>query len=142
MIEIEPLYTTEALATGAGRNGRVQAGDGNIDMNLAIPKEMGGSGDGANPEQLFAAGYAACFHSALQSVARQAKKDLGESSVGARVSIGKAGQGFGLAVALEVVIPGLPHDEAQQLADQAHQVCPYSNATRGNIRVDVTVVED
>ena len=103
---------------------------------------MGGSGQGMNPEQLFAAGYAACFHSALQMVARQAKKDLGDSSVGARVSIGQAGKGFGLAVALEVVVPALPHDEAQQLADQAHQVCPYSNATRGNIRVDVTVVDD
>ena len=132
MIEIEPLYTTEAIATGGGRNGHVRTADGRVDMDLAIPAEMGGSGDGANPEQLFAAGYAACFHSALQSVARQAKKKLGDSSVGARVSIGKAGEGFGLAVTLE----------AQQLADAAHQVCPYSNATRGNIRVDVQVVDD
>ena len=91
MIEIEPLYTTEAIATGGGRNGHVRTADGRVDMDLAIPAEMGGSGDGANPEQLFAAGYAACFHSALQSVARQAKKKLGDSSVGARVSIGKAG---------------------------------------------------
>ena len=104
MIEIEPLYTTEAIATGGGRNGHVRTADGRVDMDLAIPAEMGGSGDGANPEQLFAAGYAACFHSALQSVARQAKKKLGDSSVGARVSIGKAGEGFGLAVTLEVVI--------------------------------------
>ena len=103
---------------------------------------MGGTGAGANPEQLFAAGYAACFHSALQSVARQAKKKLGDSSVGARVSIGKAGEGFGLAVTLEVVIPDLPQDEAQQLADAAHQVCPYSNATRGNIDVKITVTDD
>ena len=142
MIEIEPLYTTEAIATGGGRNGHVRTADGRVDMDLAIPAEMGGSGDGANPEQLFAAGYAACVHSALQSVARQAKKKLGDSSVGARVSIGKAGEGFGLAVTLEVVIPDLPQDEAQQLADAAHQVCPYSNATRGNIRVDVQVVDD
>jgi len=141
MIEIEPVYTTEAIATGAGRNGHVQSPDGRVSEDLAIPVEMGGSGKGTNPEQLFAAGYAACFHSALQMVARQAKKDLGDSSVGARVSIGQAGEGFGLAVALEVVIPALPHDEAQQLADKAHQVCPYSNATRGNIRVDVTVVK-
>lgn len=137
MIEIEPVYTTEAIATGAGRNGHVQSPDGRVSEDLAIPVEMGGSGKGTNPEQLFAAGYAACFHSALQI-----KKDLGDSSVGARVSIGQAGEGFGLAVALEVVIPALPHDEAQQLADKAHQVCPYSNATRGNIRVDVTVVDD
>ena len=124
MIEIEPVYTTEAIATGAGRNGHVQSPDGRVSEDLAVPVEMGGSGKGTNPEQLFAAGYAACFHSALQMVARQAKKDLG------------------VAVALEVVIPALPHDEAQQLADKAHQVCPYSNATRGNIRVDVTVVDD
>lgn len=135
MIEIEPVYTTEAIATGAGRNGHVQSPDGRVSEDLAVPVEMGGSGKGTNPEQLFAAGYAACFHSALQMVARQAKKDLGDSSVGARVSIGQAGEGFGLAVALEVVIPALPHDEAQRLADKAHQVCPYSNATRGNIRV-------
>ena len=142
MIEIEPVYTTEAIATGAGRNGHVQSPDGRVSEDLAVPVEMGGSGKGTNPEQLFAAGYAACFHSALQMVARQAKKDLGDSSVGARVSIGQAGEGFGLAVALEVVIPALPHDEAQRLADKAHQVCPYSNATRGTIRVDATVVDD
>ncbi|MSS46713.1 organic hydroperoxide resistance protein [Cutibacterium sp. WCA-380-WT-3A] len=142
MIDIEPLYTIEAIATGAGRNGHVQSADGRVSEDLAIPVEMGGTGKGANPEELFAAGYAACFHSALQMVAREAKKKLGDSSVGARVSIGKAGEGFGLAVALEVVVPDLPHDEAQELADKAHQVCPYSNATRGNIRVDVTVVDD
>lgn len=100
MIEIEPVYTTEAIATGAGRNGHVQSPDGRVSEDLAVPVEMGGSGKGTNPEQLFAAGYAACFHSALQMVARQAKKDLGDSSVGARVSIGQAGEGFGLAVAL------------------------------------------
>lgn len=142
MIEIDPLYTTEAIATGAGRDGHVRTADGRLSLDLAVPAEMGGTGEGANPEQLFAAGYAACFHSALQAVARQAKTPLGDSSVGARVSIGRAGEGFGLAVALEVVIPDLPHDEAQRLADAAHQVCPYSNATRGNIRVDVTVVDD
>ena len=142
MIEIEPVYTTEAIATGAGRDGHVQTADGRVSLDLAIPKEMGGNGNGANPEQLFAAGYAACFHSALQAVARQAKKDLGDSSVGARVSIGKADEGFGLAVMLEVVIPNQPQDEAQQLADAAHMMCPYSNATRGNIRVDIVVAND
>lgn len=139
---MEPLYTTESLATGAGRSGNVRSADGSLDFALAVPEEMGGSGNGANPEQLFALGYAACFHSALQAVARAQKKDLGDSSVGARVSIGKEGEGFALAVELEVVIPAQPHDEAQALADAAHQVCPYSNATRGNIPVAVTVSED
>ncbi|WP_237188530.1 organic hydroperoxide resistance protein [Rothia nasimurium] len=139
---MEPLYTTEALATGEGRNGHVRTVDGAFDADLAIPVEMGGSGKGLNPEQLFASGYAACFHSALQMVARMQKKNVEGSSVGAKVSIGKQGEGFGLAVELEVVIPELPQDEAQALADAAHQVCPYSNATRGNIPVTVTVSDD
>lgn len=135
-------YTAEALSTGAGRNGRVKTIDGVVDFNLAFPVELGGSGDGANPEQLFAAGYAACYHSALQGAARAAKVDLGDSSVGARVSLAKGDDGFGLSVELEVIIPGMPHDEAQKLADQAHQACPYSKATRGNIPVSVTVADD
>lgn len=140
---MDALYTAEALATGAGRNGRVTTGEGRLELDLAIPKEMGGSGDGANPEQLFAAGYAACFHSALQSVARSQKVKIADSSVGARVQIGSNGDGgFGLAVQLEVVIPDLPHEQAQSLADAAHQVCPYSNATRGNIDVTITVSDD
>jgi len=140
---MEALYTAEALATGAGRDGRVATSEGNLELDLAIPKEMGGSGDGANPEQLFAAGYAACFHSALQSVARTQKVKITDSSVGARVQIGSNGEGgFGLAVQLEVVIPDLPHDQAQALADAAHKVCPYSNATRGNIDVQITVTDD
>ena len=110
---------------------------------MAIPKEMGGSGAGANPEQLFAAGYAACLHSALHAVARAKTADVVDSSVGGRVQIGPNGEGgFQLAVLLEVVIPNLAHDEAQALADAAHQVCPYSNATRGNIDVTITVSED
>ena len=140
---MDALYTAEALAQGAGRDGSVALKDGSLQFDLAIPKEMGGSGNGANPEQLFAAGYAACFHSALQMVARQQKVSLGDSAVGARVQIGNNGEGgFGLAVELEVVIPELPHDKAQELADDAHQVCPYSNATRGNIPVTVTVVDE
>lgn len=140
---MEALYTAEALATGAGRAGRVATSEGNLELDLAIPKEMGGSGDGANPEQLFAAGYAACFHSALQSVARTQKVKITDSSVGARVQIGSNGDGgFGLAVQLEVVIPDVPHDQAQALADAAHKVCPYSNATRGNIDVEITVTDD
>lgn len=141
---MNPLYTTEAIATGAGRNGHVTSKDGLADWDLATPKEMGGAGGKLNPETLFAAGYAACYHNALIMVARQAGADLGDSSVGARVGIGplEDREGFGLAVELEVVVPNLPHDEAQALADKAHQVCPYSNATRGNIDVTVTVVDD
>lgn len=140
---METVYTAEALATGSGRNGRARTTDGRIDLGLAVPQEMGGSGDGTNPEQLFAAGYAACFHSALQMVARQEKLALGDSSVGARVGIGGNGAGgFGLEVVLEVVVPDLDRTTAQSLADRAHQVCPYSNATRGNIDVRVDVVED
>ncbi|WP_433560855.1 organic hydroperoxide resistance protein [Nocardia sp. CA-151230] len=137
------LYTAEALATGDGRNGQVRTADGKIDATLSIPKEMGGNGLGTNPEQLFAAGYAACFHSALRTVARSLKANVDDSAVGAKVGIGPndAG-GFGLAVTLEVSLPHLPLDEARALADKAHQVCPYSNATRGNIEVDVIVVED
>jgi Ohr subfamily peroxiredoxin len=140
---MKTLYTAEALATGAGRQGHVRTADGKLDLDLAIPESMGGSGDGANPELLFAAGYAACFHSALQSVARRTKADLGDSSVGALVGIGPndAG-GFELEVTLEVVIPDLPHDQAQELVERAHQVCPYSNATRGNIEVTLKVTDD
>ena len=140
---MDTLYTAEALATGEGRNGHVTTTDGRFDLDLAIPREMGGSGEGANPEQLFAAGYAACFHSALQGVARAQKVKIANSTVGGRVSIGSNGNGgFGLAVQLEVVIPELEHDQAQALADAAHQVCPYSNATRGNIEVTISVSDD
>jgi lipoyl-dependent peroxiredoxin len=140
---VKVLYTAQALSTGAGRNGHTRTLDGRIDLDLAIPKEMGGSGNGANPEELFAAGYAACFHSALQAVARRDGVDLGSSSVGALVGIGPndAG-GYQLEVTLEVVIPDLPHEQSVELTDKAHQVCPYSNATRGNIEVTLRVVED
>jgi Ohr subfamily peroxiredoxin len=137
------IYTAEALSTGAGRDGHVRSAEGVLDLALAVPVEMGGSGAGANPEMLFAAGYAACFHSALQGVARAGKVPLGDSSVGARVGIGPNGDGgYALTVHLEVVIPDLPHEQAQALADQAHRVCPYSNATRGNIEVTVAVSDD
>lgn len=139
---MEAIYTAEALSTGDGRSGHVRTSDDTVSIDLAPPKEMGGSGNGSNPEQLFAAGYAACFHSALQMVAKSAKKDLGDSAVGARVSIGKEGEGFGLSVALEAVIPNLPEDEARELVEQAHQVCPYSNATRGNIEVELLVTDE
>ena len=136
-------YTTEALSTGGGRDGHVRTRDGQLDLDLAVPVSMGGSGDGNNPEQLFAAGYAACYHSALRGAARAQHLTLTDSTVGARVHLGSNGDGgYELAVELEVVIPGVPHDQAQALADAAHQVCPYSNATRGNIAVTVTVVDD
>lgn len=136
------IYTTEALAIGEGRNGSVRTSDGAFEANLATPKEMGGTGQGNNPEQLFAAGYAACFHSALQLTARTQKKNIKGSSVGARVSIGETEGGFSLAVELEVTIPEMAIDEAQELANAAHQICPYSNATRNNIPVSITVVND
>lgn len=140
---MKTLYTAEALATGAGRDGSGRSADGRLDLDLAVPKEMGGSGDGTNPEQLFAVGYAACFHSALQVVAREAKADLSDSSVGSRVHIGPTDEGgFRLAVELEVTLPHVGAETAQELADRAHEVCPYSHATRGNIDVTVTVVRD
>ena len=107
MIEIEPLYTTEAIATGGGRNGHVRTADGRVDMDLAIPAEMGGSGDGANPEQLFAAGYSACFIGAMRAVAARQKLDLPQDlSVDAEVDLGPVGQAFGIAVRLAVHLPG------------------------------------
>ena len=140
---MKTLYTAEALATGAGRDGHARTADCSIDLDMAIPTEMGGSGQGANPEQLFALGYAACFHSALQAVARSKKAKLDGSSVGSRVQIMPDGDGgFQLGVHLEVVLPGVEEGLAQELADAAHQVCPYSNATRGNIEVTVAVSDD
>ncbi|KQU06851.1 organic hydroperoxide resistance protein [Rhodococcus sp. BP-349] len=140
---MKTLYTAEALATGEGRDGHGRTTDGKVDVDLSIPTEMGGNGKGTNPEQLFAVGYAACYHSALRMVAGQQKADVSDSSVGAKVSIGPndAG-GFQLAVVLEVTLPNLDHDTAQALADKAHEVCPYSNATRGNIDVQITVSDD
>jgi Ohr subfamily peroxiredoxin len=140
---MKALYTAEALATGEGRDGHGRTSDGKLDLDLAIPKEMGGSGNGTNPEQLFAIGYAACYHSALRLVGRQEQADISDSSVGARVSLGEIdGGGFGLAVELEVTLPNLDPKTAQDLADKAHQVCPYSNATRGNIDVTIVVTDD
>ena len=137
------IYTAEALATGAGRDGHARTSDGKLDVDLSLPTEMGGNGKGTNPEQLFAAGYAACFHSALQMIARQEKADVSDSAVGARVGLGPTDAGgFGLAVTLEVTLPNLPREKALELTEKAHQVCPYSNATRGNIDVTLEVTED
>jgi len=140
---MKALYTAEALTTGDGRNGHARTADGLLDLKLSIPKEMGGSGEGANPEQLFAIGYAACFHSALRAVARQEKADVSDSAVGARVSIGNLDNGgFGLAVELEITLPNVDHATAELLTEKAHQVCPYSNATRGNVDVNLVVTDD
>ncbi len=133
------LYTAEATSTGDGRSGHVASSDHRLDLDLAPPAEMGGSGNGTNPEQLFAAGYSACFHSALRLVARRAKVDPGESTVTAEVGIGPEGEAYGLVVTLVIHIPGLDRDQTRELAEAAHQVCPYSRATRGNISVELRV---
>jgi osmotically inducible protein OsmC len=133
------LYTAEASTTG-GRDGHAKSSDGVLDLDVRVPEEMGGHGGGTNPEQLFAAGYAACFQSALGVVSRRQKVDTSGSTVTAKVTIGTIdGGAFGLAVELDVAIPGVDAETAQALADAAHQVCPYSNATRGNIEVAVKV---
>ncbi|WTF84688.1 organic hydroperoxide resistance protein [Micromonospora globbae] len=140
MTAMQALYTASARATGDGRDGHVQTSDGTLDLDLAVPKEMGGNGGAANPEQLFAAGYAACFHSALRVVARRAGADVTDSVVEAQVGIGPNGAGgYALAVTLVVDLPAVERAAAEQLVAQAHQVCPYSNATRGNIDVVPTV---
>ena len=135
------LYTAEATAWG-GREGRAASSDGVLDVQLVLPKELGGPGGAAtNPEQLFAAGYAACFHSALKLVAGGQGVDASESAVTARVGIGANDKGgFGLEVALEAELPGVDRDTAMALVEKAHEVCPYSNATRGNVEVTLTVV--
>jgi len=133
------LYTAKATSTGDGRNGHVVSSDQRLDLDLALPPEMGGSGNGTNPEQLFAAGYSACFHNALRIVARRARVDPGDSTVSAEVGIGPEGEAFGLVVTLIITIPGLEREQARELAEAAHQVCPYSRATRGNISVELRV---
>jgi Ohr subfamily peroxiredoxin len=132
------LYKTSATAL-AGRNGKVASDDGLLEVSLAYPKEMGGSGAATNPEQLFAAGYAACFSNAILHVAREAKVKVTEAPVTAEVGIGpNAHGGFALTVSLAVKLD-LEKEVALQLVRTAHQVCPYSNATRGNIDVAVTI---
>ncbi|ELC0659925.1 organic hydroperoxide resistance protein [Vibrio fluvialis] len=130
------LYTTKATAL-AGRNGKVSTDDGLLSLELSYPKEMGGTGAATNPEQLFAAGYSACFSNAILHVAREAKVALKSAPVSAEVGIGpNANGGFALTVNLEATLD-LPEEQAVELVKTAHQVCPYSNATRGNIAVGV-----
>ncbi|WP_115572111.1 organic hydroperoxide resistance protein [Xanthomonas campestris] len=134
------LYTAHATATG-GREGRAVSSDSALDVKLSTPRELGGAGgDGTNPEQLFAAGYSACFIGAMKAVAAQDKLKLpGEISIDGSVGIGQISGGFGIAVELKIAVPGMEPAELQALVDKAHQVCPYSNATRGNIDVTLTL---
>jgi lipoyl-dependent peroxiredoxin len=137
------LYTAKATAEG-GREGHTASDDGRLDVKLVPPASMGGPADGVgtNPEQLFAAGYASCFHSALKLVARRMKLDADDSSVTAEVSIGpgEGMLGYGLAVKLTVALPKVDdREQAQQIVDTSHQVCPYSNATRGNVNVELSL---
>ncbi|MEU6223914.1 organic hydroperoxide resistance protein [Streptomyces sp. NPDC047042] len=136
---MDAIYTAVATATH-GREGRAVSSDGKVDLALAMPVELGGNGEGTNPEQLFAAGYAACFGSALGLVGRGAKVDVSDAAVTAEVGIGKQGEGFGLKVTLRVELPdSVDAETGRKLVEQAHQVCPYSNATRGNIEVNLEV---
>lgn len=146
-MSIDVVYTAESTATGGGRDGHVKSTDGKIDLDTRPPKEMGGSGEGVNPELLFSAGYAACFLGALRLVAKNEKIALDDASgITAEVGIGTvvgddestaddADGGFGLAVELIGYLPGLTQDVADDLMAKAHRVCPYSKATRGNVAV-------
>ncbi|WP_440222500.1 organic hydroperoxide resistance protein [Dokdonella sp. MW10] len=136
------LYTATATATG-GREGKARSSDGVLDVTLSTPRELGGGGGpGTNPEQLFAAGYSACFLGALKFVAGKAKVALpADTTVTGKVGIGAIPTGFGIEAELTVHVPGVPADTVRELVDQAHIVCPYSNATRGNIDVKLVVAE-
>jgi Ohr subfamily peroxiredoxin len=141
---VKALYTAVATATGQGRDGHVTTDDGKLDLEMSMPERMGGDGgSGTNPEQLFAAGYAACFANAMRSVARREERleDIEGVRVTAEVDIGRTGRDgkFGLAVRLRANVPALGREAAEELVAKAHERCPYSNATRGNIAVDLEV---
>ncbi|MES2420324.1 MAG: organic hydroperoxide resistance protein [Pseudomonadota bacterium] len=141
-MSIDVKYTTEATATG-GRDGHARSQDGRFDVALSTPKELGGAGgDGSNPEQLFAAGYSACFIGALKVAGQQLKMKVPDDvAVTAKVGIGpRSAGGFGITTDLTVSLPGIERDQAEKLVDAAHQICPYSNATRGNVDVGLTLV--
>jgi len=137
---MQAVYTASATATGDGRNGHARTSDGVLDVELAVPKEMGGAGGATNPEQLFAAGYAACFHGALKLVARTEGVTLTDTAITVDVGIGPNGEGgFALQVAIEAELPSVDQAKARELLEKAHQVCPYSNATRGNVEVSLNL---
>ncbi len=141
-MSVDVKYRTSATAHG-GRDGESRTDDGALAVKLAVPKEMGGPGGGNNPEQLFAAGYAACFLGAMKFVASQNKDGAqvpNDATVQSAVGIGPRSEGgFGLDIELKVTLPGVPHEQAEALVEKAHQVCPYSNATRGNVPVRLSV---
>jgi len=142
-MSVNALYTTRATSTG-GRDGQSRVEDGKLAFTLSTPKELGGAGgDGTNPEQLFAAGYSACFIGAMKVAGQQLKIRVpAETQVTAHVGIGPRSEGgFGITAELEIALPGLARDEAEKLVAAAHQICPYSNATRGNVDVKLTIVE-
>lgn len=134
------IYTAVATTVGGRRGGYATSSDGVLELDLTAPKEMGGPGTGTNPEQLFAAGYSACFNSAFVLVAQQAGVKADDAHVTAKVGFGPVGQGYALSVDLQVVVAGLELAQVQELAEVAHQVCPYSNAIRGNVPTTVTAV--
>ena len=134
------LYTAEATVHG-GRDGHGRSSDGFLDLDIRPPKDLGGSGEGTNPEQLFALGYGACFQSAMGVVGRRMGVDTSGSEVTARVTLGTIDNGaYNVAVELDVTIPGIERDTAEKLVEAAHEVCPYSNATRGNVDVELKVL--
>ena len=133
-MSIDAIYTAESTATGGGRDGHVKSSDGKLDLDTRPPKEMGGSGEGVNPELLFSAGYAACFMGALRLVAKSQRVQLDDATgVTVRVGIGKDDTGYGLTTEIIGYLPGLQHSQAEELMKLANQVCPYSKATRGNV---------
>ncbi len=139
---METFYTAIATATGGGRDGHVSSEDGQLDLDTRPPKETGGSGEGTNPEQLFAAGYSACFLSAVHSVGKHLGVDTTDGAVSASVGIGKLEPlGYGLEVELDVYLPKADQSRRQEVIDLAHKTCPYSNATRGNVEVKVVLVD-
>jgi len=137
----EAIYTAEATSSGGGRNGHVRSSDGLIDQEVKQPPALGGPGGATNPEQLFAAAYAACFHGAMRAVARNSGVSVpDEATVHAAVGIGKDDAGFGISAVLTTHLPGMDQAEAEKLVEGAHQACPYSKATRGNIDVELKVL--
>ena len=141
-MSVNVLYRTSAMATG-GRDGRARSEDGKVEVQLSTPKELGGAGGpGTNPEQLFAAGYSACFIGALKVAGQQLKTKVpADTSIKATVGIGPRSEGgFGITADLEITLPGVGREEAQRLVEAAHQICPYSNATRNNVDVQLTIV--
>ena len=135
------LYSTTATATGDGRNGHTATEDGMVDVDVRTPTEMGGPGGATNPEQLFAAGYAACFHSAMKLVAKSLDVDATDSEVSVTVGLGMVdGGAFNLALEIDVHVPNATPEQARSLVERAHEVCPYSNATRGNVEVELGVI--